>query len=95
MLPPDPGDGPRGLLRADASGSGLQRVQEYNTYNAGFVKGYLEHHAAPRENAEEGVTPGAGKMAGQASPSIRRPLKEYSALINQLSLPLTKGESPQ
>jgi transposase len=60
--------------------------QEYNIYNAGFVKGYLEHHASPIEFAGEDAT----QDTPQASPSIKRPLQEYSALINQLSLPLNK-----
>jgi hypothetical protein len=64
--------------------------QEYNIYNASFVKGYLEHHASPSEFAGEGATQDTAKISPQASPSIKRPLQEYSALINQLSLPLNK-----
>lgn len=61
--------------------------QEYNTYNAGFIKGYLEHHASPSDHAAKAIR-GRERISPKASPSIKRPLKEYSALVNQLSLPL-------
>lgn len=57
----------------------------YNAYNAGFVKGYLEHHASPRDPAADGAARGARTIDREASPSIQRPLKEYSAVISQLS----------
>ncbi|HWT78389.1 MAG TPA: hypothetical protein VN648_06260, partial [Candidatus Methylomirabilis sp.] len=61
---------------------------EYNTYNATFVTGYLENHA-PALALPEKPAPVAGMPS---TSSIARPLREYSAIVNQLSLPLTKGD---
>jgi transposase len=64
---------------------------QYNTYNVNFIKGYLENHATVLGSGEK-----PGPVAGlPTTPPITRALREYSDIVNQLSLPLTKGGSDE
>lgn len=59
---------------------------QYNTYNANFIKGYLENHASPLEPLLNDVP--KISSARPPTPPITRPLSDYNKLVHQLSLPL-------